>query len=186
MLVLLFGPTGAGKSAVIKLLVERTGLTYIRPQMTRPPRPGENDKEFVSESNFSQRERLGEFIWVNKLFGFSYGTPRKIVETSLLTPNLSHLLDFPIEGIDQVDHLDGYKAGILIMPPSKEILIDRLNIANRQDRISQATEQYDNYKQLAILGYSSLIDNRIIINLDIEDTYKQAVQILGSLNKEQT
>lgn len=179
MIVFIFGPTGAGKTEIISRLIERRKLLYVTSQMTRPLRPGETDKEYISESLFTEREAAGDFIWTSQLFGYRYGTPRNLVKEALSSPISTHVLDFPIESIAQIEDLDGYKIGILIMPPSKEVLIARLKVCNRQYRIDKALEQFDKYRNAIVCGLSSIINGRVIVNEDLEVTYANVIGILS-------
>ena len=184
MLILVFGPTGAGKSTLIRKLVNLMGLTYVIPQMTRTLRPGEQDREPVRKALFAERQAAGQYIWVNSIFGVRYGTPRRPTILALRDSVPSHVLDFPLENIEKVENLSGHKAGIVIMPPSKEALISRLVKANRKVRIKAALEQYGFYIATLSAGSPTLIGDRIIVNNDIDLATKIACRMITDLARQ--
>jgi guanylate kinase len=180
MLILLFGPTGAGKSEIVKRLVERRGLVYITPQTTRPLRAGERDKTFVSEEVFEARDAAGQFVLVTRLFGNRYGTPRDLVREALASSAPTHVLDFPIEAVDQITSLGGYQLGILIMPPSGDELVKRLIKAKRTDRVREGMDQLSRYEAAIAAGLPEVIGRRVVINDEIDATYEAVQRLLPS------
>jgi len=80
-LVVVSGPSGVGKSTVLRGLVNRFGdrLKLSVSATTRPPRPGErdgHDYHFLTAEEFEGRRRAGEFLECFEVFGrgFWYGT----------------------------------------------------------------------------------------------------------------
>lgn len=145
MLVLFIGPTGSGKSALIHELCKFTALEYIRPDITRPLRDGETDKNHVALNVFRHREAAGEYVVVNQFFGSWYGTPYAAINDAIASPTPSHLLDFALEGLTKLLSLGGYCAIIFVMPPSVNELRSRLVSAGRNSRVDDALEQYPRY-----------------------------------------
>lgn len=82
------------------------------------------------------------------LFGVRYGTPADVVASALSISAPSHLIDFPIEGFSSVATTPGYKAAILVMPPSESVLVERLSGCGRADRFEAGLAQYHAYQQL--------------------------------------
>lgn len=83
------GPSGSGKSTILKALEREPAfeLKHVKRLTTREMRPGdeaEDNYEFVTEEEFRRMTEAGEFLeWKDYLFGMSYGTPRKEVESLL-------------------------------------------------------------------------------------------------------
>jgi guanylate kinase len=83
------GPSGSGKSTILRALEKDTAfnLTHVKRLTTRQKRPGdeaEGNYEFISKEEFQRMAEAGEFLeWKDYLFGMSYGTPRRQVETLL-------------------------------------------------------------------------------------------------------
>lgn len=178
MLILILGPSGAGKSEIISRLVSRTSLEYIIPDVTRALRQGETDKRFVRNEEFTRRQFEGRYIWVNTLFGgVRYGTPRMEVEAAVKRPEPSHLLDFPIEYIGRVEGLMGDRTGIVLLPPSEDLLKARLSAAGRDARVDQAVRQYRQYLHCVENALPSWVRG-VVTNHDIERAYWETTRLV--------
>src|SRR5436190_20879794 len=89
LMFVLSSPSGAGKTPLSRLLMERTpGLTMSVSVTTRPMRPGEvegRDYLFVDKSKFEQMAKRNELLEWATVFDHRYGTPRAPVEAALST-----------------------------------------------------------------------------------------------------
>src|SRR5258706_26272 len=87
LMFVLSSPSGAGKTTLSRLLMERTpGLTMSVSVTTRPMRPGEvegRDYLFVDKSKFEQMAKRNELLEWATVFDHRYGTPRAPVEAAL-------------------------------------------------------------------------------------------------------
>src|SRR5512135_1059600 len=83
LMFVLSSPSGAGKTTLSRLLMERMPDMRMSVSVTtRPKRPGEvegRDYLFVDEARFSAMEKDGELLEWATVFGNLYGTPRKPV-----------------------------------------------------------------------------------------------------------
>lgn len=87
LLIILSGPSGAGKDAVLNRMKE-LGLPfdYVVTSTTRPPRQGEKDGveyTFVSESGFHEMLQRGDLVESAKVYGYWYGVPKHEVKQAL-------------------------------------------------------------------------------------------------------
>jgi len=89
-LVVVSGPSGAGKTTVMKRVFERSDLPLVQSvsATTRPPRPGERDGvdyRFLTSEEFAARQKRGDFLECFEVFGRGhwYGTLRSDVTTGL-------------------------------------------------------------------------------------------------------
>jgi guanylate kinase len=87
LLIVLSGPSGAGKDAMLIRMKELgVPLHYVVTSTTRPPRTGEKDGveySFVSESGFHEMMQRGDLIESAKVYGYWYGVPKHEVKQAL-------------------------------------------------------------------------------------------------------
>src|ERR1700733_14032377 len=87
LMFVLSSPSGAGKTTLSRLLIERMpGLKMSVSATTRPMRPGEvdgRDYSFVDKSRFEQMVKRNELLEWATVFSNRYGTPRAPVEMAL-------------------------------------------------------------------------------------------------------
>ncbi len=129
VLVVISGPSGVGKTTIIKaLLSRRKDVIFSVSCTTRPKRPGEvhgRDYFFITEEEFQSMVERGEFLEWAQVHGYLYGTPRRFVEKAL-REGKSVLLDIDVQGAMKV--METFKDGVFIFiaPPSLEALEKRL------------------------------------------------------------
>ncbi len=129
LLIVISAPSGAGKTTICKgLLDEFPDLRFSVSCTTRPPRKGEKDGEdyhFVSVENFKVRIEEGEFVEWEEIYGHFYGTSKKEIE-DLIQRGYDVILDIDTKGAGNVKSIYPEGVFVFIMPPSVEILKERL------------------------------------------------------------
>lgn len=132
---LVCAPSGAGKTTLVRALLERDPNVRLSvSHTTRPARPGENDGRdyhFVAREAFLAMAERGEFLESAEVHGNLYGTSEKWVRTQLHAGN-DTVLEIDWQGARQVRGLVPEAVGIFILPPSLEVLQQRLR-DRRQD-----------------------------------------------------
>jgi guanylate kinase len=128
-LFIVSAPSGAGKTTLVKMLLERdTGISLSVSTTTRAPRLGEvNGREyhFVDAPVFLARREQGEFLESAEVHGNHYGTSRAWIEQQMAAGQ-DILLEIDWQGAQQVRRLFPGSIGIFILPPSLEELERRL------------------------------------------------------------
>lgn len=122
-------PSGAGKTTLVRLLLEQeAGVQLSVSFTTRRPRPGEQDGcdyHFVDTAAFQAMIARQEFLEWAEVHGNFYGTSKKwIIER--LAPDHDVLLEIDWQGAQQVRSAFPGAIGIFILPPSMEDLTRRL------------------------------------------------------------
>lgn len=129
-LIVVSAPSGAGKTSVIKGLMQcLDGLTFSISHTTRPARENERDGRdyhFIDRNEFLKRVDRGFFLEWAEVHDHLYGTSIEEVEKDL-AQNLDVLLDIDVQGADQIRRTYPGSVHVLIIPPSYEELEKRLN-----------------------------------------------------------
>ena len=129
-LFMITAPSGAGKSSLVKALLEHdSSIELSISHTTREPRPGEvNGREyhFISVPEFEERKARGEFLESALVHGNYYGTSRVWIEQRMAAGK-DVLLEIDWQGARQVRTQFGETVGIFILPPSIEALEWRLH-----------------------------------------------------------
>jgi guanylate kinase len=131
--VIISAPSGAGKSTIVRQLLERgLNLEFSISATTRQSRGDEkNGKEyyFLSVDEFRQRIEKGDFIeWEEVYKDYFYGTLKQ--EIDRIRANGHYVLfDVDVKGGINLKNIFGHKAiSVFLMPPSKKELKKRLRL----------------------------------------------------------
>jgi guanylate kinase len=130
LLFVVSAPSGAGKTSLCRALtVELENLRHSISYTTRNPRPGEidgRDYYFVTPDRFRQMVQAGDFAEWAEVHSHLYGTSRRVLD-GMRAEGIDVILDIDTQGAKQIrDKYDGRAVFVFIMPPSLEILEERL------------------------------------------------------------
>ncbi len=122
-------PSGAGKSSLVAALLERDPTIRLSVSTTtRPPRPGEVpgcEYHFVNRETFETLIGEGEFLEYAEVYGNLYGTSKRWIEATRAAGE-DVLLEIDWQGARQVKKIFPDMSFIYILPPSIEVLRERL------------------------------------------------------------
>jgi guanylate kinase len=122
-------PSGAGKTSLVKALMEREPrIRFSVSYTTRTPRPNEipgRDYHFVTMERFTEMAARGEFLEHARVFDNCYGTGVRAVEEALVNGE-QLLLEIDWQGARQVRARLPEARSIFILPPSRRALEERL------------------------------------------------------------
>lgn len=134
-LYIIAAPSGAGKTSLVKALVESTqGLAVSVSHTTRPMRAGEQNNvhyHFVDQATFQDMIAAGAFLEHAQVFDNYYGTSLAAVQDKL-RQGVDVILEIDWQGAVQVRSQVADCLGIFILPPSRATLLQRLR-ARGQD-----------------------------------------------------
>ena len=180
LMLILSSPSGAGKTTISRLLLERdANLEMSVSATTRQKRPGEVegiDYHFVDPTTFNLMVNRREFLEYAKVFGNYYGTPRRPVELAL-QEGRDVLFDIDWQGTQQIiENARSDAVTVFILPPSTKELERRLN-ARAQDpanvvasRMAKASDEMSHYTEY----------DYIIVNVDIDESVAEVQAILAA------
>ncbi|MDD2301153.1 MAG: guanylate kinase [Bacillota bacterium] len=176
-LFVLSGPSGAGKGTICKEIVRREKIGLSVSMTTRAPRGEEKHGKsyyFVSEEEFQKNIDEGGFLEYAKIYGHSYGTPKKLV-LGQLSKGKDIILEIEMQGAFQVKNV--YPEGILIfvLPPSLAELRKRLIARGTEDEEDILIRQQATLNEIALIhDYDYYV---------INDELEQAVDKVRSIIK---
>ena len=149
VMIILSSPSGAGKTTLVKMLSMIDNFEISISHTTRQPRPNETpnkDYFFVNENEFKRFIKNEEFLEYAKVFSNFYGTTRTPV-INKLNKGKNVLFDIDWQGADQIKNknLDYKLISFFILPPSKEILFERLSNRDMKDKLiaEERMKQFD-------------------------------------------
>lgn len=167
--LLLLGPSGVGKSTIIRHLKEMDSrFVYVSPYTTRELRPGETDKVHVSLEAIQQLEQEGKLLTVNVIYGIYYATPKEVIDMALSEGNIP-ILDWPVSNMDVM--LDNYGPNLLTVYVEPESL-DELERRLANDGRDREGKRFAAGKEELLRYYSGEFDSLIhlkILNRQGED-----------------
>lgn len=179
------GPSGGGKSSVIKrLLSEMDDIELSVSVTTRGMRKGEVDGKdyyFVTEDKFKEMEKNNEFYeYVDSDFGPKYGTPKGKVD-SLLNGGKDVILDMDYPGVVQLRKLAADRViAISFIPPSIKILRERL--------INRGTDSMDVVEKRMSMAEKRIKEaefyDYVVVNDDLDKAVEEVKAIIISTRLE--
>jgi guanylate kinase len=128
--------SGGGKTTLLEHLKRVfPGLVYSISVTTRSPRPGEINGThyfFISPEEFQNKIDHGEFAEWASVHGHFYGTPRKFIDDTIASGK-HIIMDIDVFGKIKFDEAYPRSIGVLLLPPSLDVLEKRLRNRNTDD-----------------------------------------------------
>ena len=161
-LYVISAPSGAGKTSLVKALIEKTeGIGVSVSHTTRAKREGEQDGvdyHFTEKAAFEKMVEESAFLEHAQVFDNYYGTAIANIETKLKQGE-DVILEIDWQGAAQVRKQLPYSVNIFILPPSQSALEERLRgrgqdsdeiIARRMRDAKSETSHYTEYDYLVV------------------------------------
>jgi len=164
--VILSAPSGGGKTAIAQaLLARRADLGYSVSCTTRPPRRGEldgRDYHFLTVEEFERRAAKGEFAEWAVVHGRLYGTLRSEVER-VLAQGRHVVMDIDVQGAAQFRCAFPQSVLVFVLPPSGEVLLERLRRRQTEDRQTLASRLRSAVAELReVQNYDYVVENDLL------------------------
>ena len=178
VMIILSSPSGAGKTSLVGLLSKLNNFEVSISHTTREPRLNETpDKDyyFINETEFKRLIKNQEFLEYAKVFNNLYGTTRTQV-INHLNDGKNVLFDIDWQGADQIKNkkLDYKLITFFILPPSKEILFERLSSRDMKDKliVDDRMKQFE-HDVLHWINY-----DYVVVNDDLESCYLKIKKLI--------
>ena len=124
------GPSGSGKDTLMaEIFKKRPDIKFSISSITRPMRVGEVEGQkynFISREKFEEMLEKDMFLEHNEFVGNYYGTPKQPV-LDAADNGFNILIEVDVNGADQIRAKLPQALSIFIMPPSVEVLMQRLS-----------------------------------------------------------
>lgn len=167
LLFVVSAPSGAGKTSLCRAITDSLEkLTHSISTTTRNPRPGEldgRDYYFVSQERFQEMIQAGDFAEWAEVHSNFYGTSRRVLD-DMISKGLDVILDIDTQGAKQIKARYDSAVFIFIMPPSLDILEERLRNrkSDHEDEIRKRMQRSrEEIRDYAMYDY-------IIVNRDFD------------------
>ena len=202
--IILSAPSGGGKTTIAKtLLGRRQDLGYSVSCTTRAPRPTEvpgRDYYFISRAEFLAKREEGAFAESAVVHGNLYGTLRSEVER-VLAAGTHVVMDIDVQGAVQFMRAFPHSVTIFILPPSAEVLLERLRarktesaaqLAARLQSALQELQQVAEYEYIvvnddlerAVSSVESIIDAETVSRERVKNLRHQVGLLIERLEQE--
>jgi len=202
--IILSAPSGGGKTTIAKtLLSRRKDLGYSVSCTTRAPRGTEvdgRDYYFISRAEFLAKREENEFAESAVVHGNLYGTLRSEVERVLATGR-HVVMDIDVQGAVQFMRAFPQTVTIFILPPSAEVLLERLRaretesasqLAVRLQSALQELQQVAEYEYVvvnddlerAVSSVESIIDAETVSRERVKNLTRQVGLLIERLEQE--
>ena len=180
VMIILSSPSGAGKTTLVNLLSKLDNFVTSISHTTRSPRPGEEhnkDYFFVDDDKFKRLIKNEEFLEYAKVFKNYYGTTRTPV-IDKLNKCKNVLFDIDWQGADQIKNkkLDYKLISFFILPPSKEILFERLSNRHIKDKL--IAEERINQFERDVLHWINY--DYVVINDDLDSCFLKIKNLISA------
>ena len=182
LLIILSGPSGVGKDALLNRMKEfKYPLEYITTVTTRLRRAGERnhiDYHFIAPEKFQDMTKQRELLEYANVYGNWYGVPKQPIKQAL-NSDRDTIVKVDIQGAAAIKKIVPQAVFIFLMPPSMEELGDRLKKRHTESsfdldlRLQTATEEI---KQLSLFDY--------VVYSQRDDIYSAVMDIVAIITAE--
>ncbi len=180
IILVLSSPSGAGKTTLVKLLSKNRDFHISISHTTREPRINEiqdKDYHFVNNNEFKNLMKKGEFLEYAKVFNHLYGSAKTPVINNLKNGK-NVIFDIDWQGAEQIKNKKlKYKLiTFFVLPPSKEVLFNRLSNRDMKDKLiaeermkvfSKDIQHWKNY-------------DYVVINDNLQNCFNQICNLIDS------
>ena len=180
LMLILSSPSGAGKTTLVKLLSEKKNFNISISHTTRKPRINEvRDKDyyFVEKNQFEELIQRDEFLEYAKVFNHFYGSSKTPVIKNL-KDGKNVIFDIDWQGTEKIKNkkLDYKLITFFVLPPSKDVLFNRLSNRDMKDKL--IVDERMKVFSKDILHWQNY--DYVVINDRLDSCYNKIVNLIDS------
>jgi len=180
IMLILSSPSGAGKTTLVKLLSKNKDFHISISHTTRKPRANEiqdEDYHFINNDEFKDLIKKNEFLEYAEVFNHFYGTTKTPVINNLKNGK-NVIFDIDWQGAQQIKNkkLQYRLITFFVLPPSKEVLFNRLSNRDMKDKLiaEERMKQFDK----DILHWKNY--DYVVINDNLQGCFNQICNLIES------
>lgn len=181
-LVVISGPSGAGKTSICNELLRRIpNSRWSVSVTTRPPRGNEKDGEayrFVGDDEFDEMIARDDLLEHAEYLGKRYGTPRRPVEAALASGE-TIIMEIDVQGAAQVAERMPESVRVFVLPPTMDTLKARLEGRQTETEALQAKRLAEADGEIAFARNSGVYPY-VITNDILEGSVNRVIEIIES------
>ncbi len=182
-IIIFSSPSGAGKTTLVKLLEKKENFFVSVSHTTRKPRSNEvegKDYYFVDSNQFNELIQKNEFLEYAKVFNNLYGTLKKPVFEKLKKgENILFDIDWQGAKIIKSQNIKYQIFSFFVLPPSKEILFERLSNRDMKDKLIVSERMKDFYNDV-----KHWVDyDYVVINDDLNKCFREIMEAITNFIK---
>lgn len=176
-LLVVSGPSGSGKSSIVRELLDRLDIQFSVSATTRLPRPGErhgDHYDFVSRRDFEEMIEKGELLEWAQYNNRFYGTPAAPIEAAI-DDGRDILLEIETQGARQIRKHRPDALMFFVAPPSMDELENRLR--RRGDTSDEDIEDRLEIARSEMEESPSLFDH-LVVNEDLDQAVEEILGLI--------
>ena len=179
LLLILSSPSGAGKTTLTRLLLERCPeIRFSVSHTTRPPRANEvdgRDYHFVDREAFVELVAKGAFLEWAEVHGNLYGTSTAEIDRARAAPGCTGMIfDIDYQGARQIKSKVSDVVAVFILPPSMQELERRLR--GRASETEDAVQRRFAMARLEIEHYA--LFDYVVVNEEVQRAFDELRSIV--------
>jgi guanylate kinase len=179
-LLVISGPSGVGKTTIVGAVRERLDAVFSVSATTREKTEKETngvDYFFMPEEEFTALRKSGGMLEHAQVFGRDwYGTPRRPVEEAMAAGKLV-ILDIDVQGAIQVRASAPHAFMIFILPPTEDVLLQRLRARGRDDEEAIQRRFAEAQREIALARSSGVYD-AFVVNDELSIAQDEACALI--------
>ncbi len=184
LLVVISGPSGAGKGTIYGKVIEQTGMKRSVSVTTRKPRPGEVEGVnyyFRTEEQYQQMIASGEFLETAAVYNNFYGTPKAPVFSNLES-GYDVLFEVDVHGAKSIKSKYPEAVTIFLMTPDFDTLEARLKSRGTESasalkmRLDSARNELAKYEMFDYIVFNDTVEQATAEVISIIEAEKHKVK----------